>query len=76
MSIRNISIDRTDKGKIARKYTSPNGNMSTPSWWTRTFMTRPRRYENKAACKAILRGENPDGMYFPLGNHKPHTYYW
>jgi hypothetical protein len=39
-------------------------------------MTRPKRRKNKAVCIAILKGEDPDGMVFPLGNHKPHEYYW
>lgn len=77
MSIRNKSKDRNAKGRISRKFTSPgNGNMNTPSWWTRLYMTRPRRLENKSSCRAILRGADPDGMNFRLGNHKPHEYYW
>lgn len=77
MSIRNKSKDLNAQGRISRKFTSPgNGNMTTPSWWTRLYMTRPRRLENKSSCRAILRGADPDGMNFPPGNRKPHKYYW
>ena len=48
----------------------------TPKWWRRLFMTRPRRHVNRACCVRIARGADPDGMTFPLGNHKPHIYYW
>ena len=39
-------------------------------------MTRPKRRENRAVCLEILRGANPDELAFPLGNRKPHEYYW
>ena len=79
MSIANKSRDRGPDGKLLRKYrrtygpSIPNG---TPKWWRKLFMTRPRRRDNKHACRMILKGRDPDGLVLPLGNHKPHVYYW
>lgn len=44
--------------------------------WRRLHMTQPRRHANAACCARIAKDEDPDGMVFPLGNHKPHVYYW
>ena len=72
--------DRGADGKLLRKYRHrcrgvrfPNG---TPNWWRKLYMTRPRRRHNKAACHCILHAEDSDAVVFPLGNHKPHEYYW
>lgn len=80
MSNLNQHSDRGADGKLLRgKYRShhgvrcPNG---TPKWWRRLFMTRPRRHANAACCVRIIKGADPEGMAFPLGNHKPHVYYW
>jgi hypothetical protein len=27
-------------------------------------------------CHAVKRGADADALVFPLGNHKPHQYYW
>ena len=53
--------------------TFPNG---TPKWWRKLYMTRPRRRENKHICWLILHGADPEGLTAPLGNCKPHLYYW
>ena len=79
MSVKNKRLDRDDAGRIKRRYTGPDSTFwlgHTPKWWTKLFMTRPKRRENKRVCRRILCGENPDGMAFPLGNRKPHDYYW
>lgn len=79
MSIKNKAKDRDERGKLKRKYTGPDSTNwlgHTPKWWVKLFMTRPKRRKNKAVCVAIIKGEDPDGMTFPLGNHRPHEYYW
>ena len=49
----------------------------TPAWWTRMFMNRPKRVENRRLCNVALFDEDQgDGMVFPVGNNKPHRYYW
>ena len=80
MSVKNKSFDRNDKGKIRRKYTSrTKGEVhwyAAPKAWTNLYMTRPMRRDTKRLCKSLLRGLDPEGAIFPLGNHKPHHYYW
>jgi hypothetical protein len=79
MSTTHRYLDRGPDGRLLRKYRRrydpafPNG---TPKWWRKMYMTRPRRRENGVLCGRILRGEEYDGLVFPLGNHKPHLYYW
>jgi len=78
MSTTNKAQDRGPDGKLLRKYRrtyTPNF-ASTPRWWRKLFMTRPRRRENRRACKRALRGVGPDSLILPLGNCKPHKYYW
>jgi hypothetical protein len=79
MSVKNKVKDRNEKGKIIRKYTRkihnnfPNGE---PSWWTNLHMNKPKRRENKKICRKVKSGVNTDDLSFPLGNRKPHLYYW
>lgn len=47
-----------------------------PRWWDIEFHTRPKRREQAALLTAIRKGEDPDQIAWPLGNHKPHQYYW
>lgn len=79
MSNLNQHADRGANGKLLRgKYRSHHGPLcpnGTPKWWRRLFMTRPRRRANAACCTRIVNGIDPNGMAFPLGNHKPHVYY-
>lgn len=79
MSIKNKSKDRGCNGRIKRKYTGPYTTMCfkhTPKWWVKLHMTRPKRRQNKRLCIAIIKGEDADGLIHPLGNRKPHEYYW
>lgn len=79
MSTRNRARDRGPDGKLLRKYCRTYGPQfphGTPKSWRKVFMARPRRRENKHACRLILKGRDPDGLVFPLGNSKPHVYYW
>lgn len=41
--------------------------------WRRLF-TLPQRHAKAVCCARIIKGTDPDGMAFPLGNHKPHVY--
>jgi hypothetical protein len=59
--------------KISGPY-SPMG--SWPKWWDILQHTRPKRREAKALEKKILQGYDADEIAWPVGNHKPHTYYW
>lgn len=76
MSIKNKSKDRDSKGRIRRKYTSPNCDMHTPMWWVREMMNRPQRKMDKEACRKICKGHDPDEVLFSLPGNKPHIYYW
>lgn len=80
MSNLNQHADRGADGRLLRgKYRcgyGPQFPSGTPKWWRRLFMTRPRRHTNAALCARISRGADVEPMIFPLGNHKPHLYYW
>ncbi len=79
MSVTNKSKDRDARGRPDRKYTGPESTFwlsHTPKWWVKLYMTRPKRRQNTAVCRAIVKGADPDEMIYPLGNRKPHRYYW
>lgn len=80
MSTTNKAHDRGPHGQLWRKYRHVNGGIpfphGAPKSWRKRYMTRPRRRENKRICRLILRGADPEGMTPPLGNCKPHVYYW
>lgn len=79
MSTTNKARDRGPNGKLRSKYRRGYGvpfPYGTPKWWRKLFMTRPKRRANKRVCHLILRGTDPDGITPPLGNCKPHVYYW
>lgn len=76
MSHHNQRADRGIDGRLLRKYRRPPFPWSTPRWWRNLKMTRPLRQENARFCHRIRTGEDPDGMAFPLGSRKPHSYYW
>jgi len=76
MSIFNGAFDRDDNGRLKRTYRRPSYPMSTPSWWVRMHMNRPRRHLNRSLCRQVEKGCDPESIAWPLGNHKPHLYYW
>lgn len=80
MSIKNKITDRDSRGQITRKYTGPGVHshpQGTPGSWVSLHMTRPQRRATRALCRSLLRGEiDGDEVVFPLGNHKPHEYFW
>ena len=49
---------------------------SEPWWWRNTALTRPKRRENARLCHKAMRGAGMDGLVWPLGNAKPHRWYW
>lgn len=80
MSATNKARDRGPDGKLLRKYKCvryhvhfPDG---APKWWRKLYMTRPRRRESDRLCRDVMRGIDLDRMVWPLGNSKPHVYYW
>lgn len=76
MSIYNRAIDRDDFGRLKRTYRRAPFPMSTPGWWVRDHMNRPRRYLNRELCRRAALGDDPSAFVWPLGNRKPHVYYW
>ena len=80
MSNLNQHTDRNTAGRLLRgkfrSYYGPSFPLGTPKWWRKLHMTRPRRRANKWCCTCISKGQDPDEISFPLGNCKPHVYYW
>ena len=81
MSVKNKAKDRDHNERIRRKYTSRHKwgvhYGKSPSWWVKLFMTRPQRREEARLCRLLERESvDRDEVIFPLGNHKPHVYYW
>ena len=80
MSIKNKTIDRNGQGRIARKYTGHgchSHGRTTPCWWTHQTSIKPGRRRSKTLCRALVSEKiHPEEVVFPLGNHKPHWYYW
>lgn len=81
MSVKNKAKDRDHNGRIRRKYTSRHKwgvhYGSSPGWWVKLFMTRPQRRVEAHFCSLLCKAPtDADEMTFPLGNRKPHEYYW
>lgn len=47
-----------------------------PKYWDILRHRRPRRRRNRLLEHKVLRGADPDDMVWPLGNTRPHSYYW
>ncbi len=79
MSIKN-QRDRDTKGHIKKQKRSNDGPpcpYGRGDWeWRNKMMNRPKRRANKSICKQVMKGADPDGLAGPLGNCKPHVYYW
>jgi hypothetical protein len=69
------------RGERQRKY-KDGGSYSWywltrwPKWWDVVFHTRPKRRRQRQCIIAVLQGDDPDNIVWPLGNSKPHKYYW
>jgi hypothetical protein len=49
----------------------------TPMWWVHCFMTKKRRKIETAMLRRVVHGiVDADNAAFPLGNRRPHIYYW
>lgn len=46
-----------------------------PAWFDREFHIRPHRSATRRLERAILMGDDPDGVVWPL-RRKPTQYYW
>jgi hypothetical protein len=64
------SLDKHDRAK----YYNWMGNW--PRWWDIVYHTRPKRAHNRMLLAKLRAGADPDSIAWPLGNHKPHSYYW
>lgn len=76
---------RRDERRVLRGYTKERSAwlchyhtwMQTyPKYWDVEFHTRPKRRKTRRCEIAVLKGADPDNLAWPLGNHKPHNYYW
>jgi len=76
MSTYNRALDRDERGRLKRHYRSPSWPWSTPGWWVRMYMNRPRRHINRQLCHLVDLGHDPEEIVWPLGNSKPHRYFW
>lgn len=47
----------------------------TPSSWHQVYHHRPRRRKERQLEVKIMKGEDPDGLAWPVAR-KPHNYYW
>lgn len=47
-----------------------------PSWWNIFFNNRPKRRRDARNIRNVMKGADPDGIAWELGNRKPHYYYW
>jgi hypothetical protein len=52
------------------------GVQSEPWWWRNAMLTRPKRREHARLCRKIMQGADADGLVWPLGNARPHLWYW
>lgn len=73
------SMGRGSDNDLKRKYANdPQGwhwYRNTPSSWNLVFHTRPHRRATKRLENKIMKGEDPDGIAWPVAR-KPHIYYW
>jgi len=40
------------------------------------MLNRPKRRENVHLCWQVLHGADAEGLLSPVGNGKPHRWYW
>ena len=50
---------------------------STPSFWTRYYMSRPRRQRDRLRLWQVVSGFiEADEATYSVGGRKPHVYFW
>ena len=67
------------KPKLKKNLFNPDDHWfkSTSSWWTKVFMTKPKRAKCKSWEKQTLKLQNiEDFTICPDFGNKPHVYYW
>jgi len=47
-----------------------------PRYWDIQFHRRPKRRREREHVIQVMKGHDPDNIAWPLGNNKPHQYYW
>jgi len=57
MSTYNRALDRDENGRPKRTYRRPPFPMSTPGYWVRDHMNRPRRRQNRRSPTAHREAE-------------------
>jgi len=73
---------RSQMGAGSQNYLKRRLDPSKWRWWQDApsghnilFNTRPRRREERLLERKVLKGEDPDGIAWPLAT-KPFDYYW
>ena len=70
---------RRDPYDLKKEKTFRDGHLTlshTPSWWVNYYMNRPKRRKNARLCHLDLKRHDPEDIAWPVGNRKPHTWYW
>jgi hypothetical protein len=50
---------------------------TSPGWWVRLYMNRPKRHKDKAMIGMVIAGAiDAEAAVFAVGNRRPHKYYW
>lgn len=76
MSTFNRARDRDESGRLKRTYRRAPWQRRSPGYWVHLHMNRPRRRRNHHLCHLVVKGYDPECLDWPLGNRKPHLYYW
>ncbi len=72
---RTYRVEKTTGLKVT-KIRFPHTLDECPKHWRKLYMTKPCRRKNSFLCGQVLRGCDPENIVWPLGNRKPHIYYW
>lgn len=82
MSIKNQIRDRLPTGRLKSyrrvgRHFTPCANWvnKAPRWYRNSMMNRPERREVSHLIHQIIKGEDADGIAFPV-NHRPFVYYY
>ncbi len=70
---------RRDPHALEKGKTFRDGHLTfshTPGWWVKLYMNRPKRRKNARLCNRVLKGHDPESIAWPVGNRKPHEWYW
>jgi len=68
---------RTDRYTQKRGRDGKTFHYAQAPWhWRNLMMTRPNRRLTSLLCQQVLKGLDAEGIAWPLGNHKPHIWYY